>query len=205
MKKIVFGKKEIDLVSNAYLIKKPAVLPTDTIYGITVPAFEKKAVLNLYKLRKRDYRKPFIILISSLKDLSLFGVKLDTKRIAWLKKIWPQNLTVIVPCDEKRFNYLHRDKGTLAFRLPDDKWLIRLIKTTGPIVAPSANIEGQSPAETVSEAYEYFGDKAVYLDGGKNKRKSSTIVSLENNSFKIIRQGGYKLKKNEYFRPNDNN
>ncbi|MCK9393889.1 MAG: L-threonylcarbamoyladenylate synthase [Candidatus Paceibacterota bacterium] len=205
MSKIVFGKKEINIVKTAYSLKRAVVLPTDTIYGITAPALDKKAVLNLYDLKGRNLEKPFIILISSLDDLLAFGVKLDNKKSDWLKKIWPQKITVTFPCNKKKFSYLHRGTGLLAFRIPDNKWLTQLIKIAGPIVAPSANTQGKVPAEIVREAYEYFGDSVTYLDGGKIKGKASTIVSLENNSFEIIRQGSYKLKKNEYFRSGSDN
>lgn len=203
-KKVVFGKKEIELVKAAYSLGLAAVIPTDTIYGVTALALDRKGVAGLYKLRKRDTKKPFIILISSLNDLALFGVELSNSERIWLKNVWPNKLTVILPCKQKEYTYLHRGSKTLAFRMPDNKWLRELIKTVGPIVAPSSNIEGGKFAETIEEAYNYFGDQSIYLDIGRVKGDSSTIVSLENN-FRIIRQGGYKLKKNEYFRSDINN
>jgi len=198
------GKKEIDIVASAYKLGKVAVIPTDTVYGITCRALDKKAVLNLYKLRKRDLDKPFIILVSSLKDLDLFGIEVKNDQQKWLKDIWPEKVTVILNCNDKRFKYLYREKRSLAFRMPNEKWLLKLISLVGPIVAPSANLQGFDPAETVAEAYEYFDEKAVYIDAGKLKSKPSTIVSLEDDC-KIIRQGSFKIKKNEYFRPSINN
>ena len=52
------------------------VLPTDTLYGLVGSALSKKAVARIYKLRRRNPQKPFIILISSLADLKLFNIKL---------------------------------------------------------------------------------------------------------------------------------
>ena len=52
------------------------MLPTDTLYGIVGSALSKRAVLRIYKLRRRDPKKPMIILIGSLDDLKLFGVRL---------------------------------------------------------------------------------------------------------------------------------
>ncbi|MFZ2390463.1 MAG: L-threonylcarbamoyladenylate synthase [Minisyncoccales bacterium] len=160
------------------------VIPTDTIYGIVCSAMKKKSVEKLYKIRKRDSKKPMIILISSLKDLNLFGVKID-KKIT--DKYWPGKVSIIVPI--KKLEYLHRGKNSLAFRLPDNKALIKLIKISGPIVAPSANTEGDKPAETIEEAKEYFKDKIdFYVDCGKLKSKPSKIISLLNNNIEIIRK-----------------
>lgn len=160
------------------------VIPTDTIYGIVCSALKKKSVEKLYKIRKRDSKKPMIVLISSLKDLNLFDVKI-TKSIT--NKYWPGKVSIIVPV--KKFEYLHRGKNSLAFRLPDNKALIKLIKISGPIVAPSANTEGNKPAETIEEAREYFKDKIdFYVDCGKLKSKPSKIISLLNNNIEIIRK-----------------
>jgi len=116
------------------------VMPTDTIYGLVGSALSKKTVLRIYKVRQRDLRKPFIVLIGSLGDLKKFGVKLNPRHLAFLRKIWPGPVSVILPCTGREFYYLHRGTRSLAFRLPKDKGLINLLKKTGPLVAPSANI-----------------------------------------------------------------
>lgn len=202
---MLLNRKEINSVIESINSGKPVVLPTDTIYGIIASALNKQAVLNLYKLRKRNKEKPFIILISSIKDLSLFGINVDKEINLYLKRIWPNKITVMLECKNKDYNYLHRGKKTLAFRLPEDKWLRALIKKVGPIVVPSANLEGMPEARNVKEAYAYFGDKATYIDKGTIRGGSSTIISLVNNQFEIIRKGSYKIKVNEYFRSSINN
>lgn len=198
------GKKEINIACNAYDNGMPVVIPTDTIYGITSRALDKRAIAKLYRLRKRDSEKPFIILISSIKDLATFGIDIDNEKKRWLRKVWPNKLTVVFPCNDKNFRYLYRDKKSLAFRMPKDRWLSRLISRVGPIVAPSANLQGCDPAKNISEAIGYFGDKAFYIDRGTIKGKPSTIVSFEND-FTIIRKGSFKLKKDEYFRSSIDN
>ena len=52
------------------------VLPTDTIYGLVGLALNKKTVDRIYRVRKREKTKPFIILISNVKDLELFNIKI---------------------------------------------------------------------------------------------------------------------------------
>jgi len=203
-KEKILGKKERILTSEAYLVGRSVVIPTDTIYGITALALDKKAVARLYRIRKRDLNKPFIILISSFKDLLLFGVDIKKEQRVWLSRFWPGKLTAILPCDGVEFKYLHRGKKSLAFRLPDNKWLLQLITEVGPIIAPSANLQGGKPAETIEDAYNYFNGRVEYVDVGRLKGSPSTIVSFED-GFKIIRQGSLKIKKNEYFRSDINN
>lgn len=67
------------------------VMPTDTIYGLVSSALDKKTVERIYKLRRRNPKKPMIILIGSLSDLRLFGIKLREKAISFLKAVWFNN------------------------------------------------------------------------------------------------------------------
>lgn len=166
------------------------VLPTDTIYGLVGSALARKTVERIYKVRKRNPPKPFIILISSLKDLELFGVKLDEMTRKLLKKFWPGPVSVILPCLSRKFSYLHRGTKTLAFRLPKLRWLRNFLQKTGPLVAPSANPEGLPPAKTIQEAKKYFSNKVdFYVDAGKLESPPSTLIEIKNDKIKIIRQG----------------
>lgn len=155
-------------------------MPTDTIYGLTGSAFSKKAVERIYKVKKRKKGKPFIILISSLKDLKSFNIKLSKEASVFLRKIWPGKISVILPCSEKKLFYLHRGKESLAFRIPKNLWLRNLLSRTGPLVAPSANFENMAPAKTVGQAKKYFGDKIdFYFDKGEIKGKPSLILEIK--------------------------
>jgi L-threonylcarbamoyladenylate synthase len=183
-------------VSRVLGIKKGAVgvLPTDTLYGIVGRAESKEAVKKIYNLKDRNSPKPLIILIGSLLDLQKFGIKPDEKTRKFLDQIWPGKISVILPCQDKKFEYLHRRKKSLAFRLPASKNLIALIKKTGPLVAPSANPEGQKPAETIIEAKKYFGKKVdFYVADGRLKGAPSTIVEIKEGEISLIREG--KLSK----------
>ncbi|GBD34494.1 Threonylcarbamoyl-AMP synthase [bacterium HR35] len=185
------GREDLDWLKAALLLKEGAigVIPTDTIYGICTSAFNKKSVEKVYKLRKRNLKKPCIILISDIKELKLFGVKLKNWQKNILEKIWPAKISVILPCQSKKFSYLHRGTNTLAFRLPKDKFILKILKVSGPLIAPSANWEGYEPAKTIKEAKKYFNDKVFYLDRGKIASEASTLIDLTQKEIKIIRKG----------------
>ncbi|MEM5811284.1 MAG: L-threonylcarbamoyladenylate synthase [Candidatus Aenigmatarchaeota archaeon] len=175
------------------LLKKGliVVMPTDTIYGICGTALKKSVVEKIYKLRKRSYKKPMIVLISSINDLKIFGVELNKNEEKILKKLWPGKISVILELKNKirKFAYIHRGTNAIAFRLPKPKWLIKLLKISGPIVAPSANWEGYPPAKTIEEAKKYFGNKVIYWDKGKIDIKPSTLIKMKNNKIEILRKG----------------
>lgn len=171
------------------------MMPTDTIYGIVGSALSPKTVEEIYALRKREKDKPFIILISFIDDLKKFGIKLTKEQKDFLKKIWPNPVSVILPCPGEKFIYLHRGKNSLAFRIPKNEKLLQILNKVGPLVAPSANLEKAKAAETIDEAKRYFGGKiSFYVDGGKLKSKPSTIVQLYEDGTRIVlRKGSYKV------------
>lgn len=182
----------MDTQKAAQILKRGGVgvIPTDTIYGIVAPALNENAVERVYALRKRSPDKPCIILISSIDDLKLFNINLDEKTKDFLEKIWPNKVSVILACPNAKFYYLHRGTKTLAFRLPHFALLTSLLHKTGPLIAPSANFEGEPPAQTIEEAKKYFGDKVdFYLDAGKLNSLPSTLIEIENNEIKVLREG----------------
>ena len=187
----MIDKKIIKILQNDGV----GILPTDTLYGIVASAYSKKAVERIYKIKGRDENKPFIILISSINDLEKFGVVEHTM----LQK-WPAKTSIILQHTNKtiskKFKYLNRGSGALAFRLPKKKSLIELLKKTGPLVAPSANPQGLNPANNIKEAKEYFGDKMdFYVAGGILKSAPSTLIIInKNGGIEIIRG---TLKSNE--------
>jgi L-threonylcarbamoyladenylate synthase len=171
-----------------------AVIPTDTLYGIVAPALNKQAVEKVYALRKRSPQKPCIILIPDIKSLELFGIKLTSDQKIFLQNHWPNPLSIILPTPLKKFTYLHRDTNALAFRMPKQKALRDFLKKTGPLIAPSANVEGAPPAQTITEAKNYFGNNVLYKAGGRKNAPASTLVALSKEGVvKIIRQGEYYL------------
>ncbi len=157
-----------------------AVMPTDTVLGVVAKARDRRAVARLYALRRKTSAKPFIILIQSIASLASFGVRIGTKERAFLRRVWPGAVSVILPCRFKRFEYLHRGTETLAFRVPKPSRLRALLATTGALVAPSANPEGKPTARTIAEARVYFGDSVDYYARGKaTSRRPSTLVVFE--------------------------
>ncbi|HRY82580.1 MAG TPA: L-threonylcarbamoyladenylate synthase [Candidatus Moranbacteria bacterium] len=173
---------------------KIAIIPTDTIYGLSASAFLPYSIEKIYRLKKRNLKKPLIIIISGIDDLELFKIKIDAKTKKILEKIWPGKVSVILPCPNKKFRYLHRGQKSLAFRLPDKANLKRLLKSTGPLVSASANPESLLPAKTITDAKKYFGKKVdIYIDEGKLESLPSTLIEIKNEKIKILRQGEVKI------------
>ena len=185
---------EIEQIVQLLKSGKIGVIPTDTIYGIVGSALNSKVVERIYHLRKRAIDKPMIILVSNLNGLKKFAIKLTKDQRDFLKKNWPNPVSVVLPCLSEKFTYLHRGINSLAFRIPKDKGLVELLKQTGPLVAPSANFAGEKPSENIDDAKDYFGDQVdFYIDGGAIKSVASTLIEFKEGVPKVLREGNFKI------------
>jgi tRNA A37 threonylcarbamoyladenosine synthetase subunit TsaC/SUA5/YrdC len=78
----------------------------------------------------------------------------------------------------------------LAIRLPAEKSIRDFLEKTGPLATSSANLEGESPAKNIAEAQKYFGSEVdFYEDGGELNSKPSTLVKIDGDEIKVLRQG----------------
>lgn len=157
------------------------VIPTDTLYGLVGSANSLKAINRIYKIKNRDKSKKIIVLISSVKDLKKFKIKINKEEAKILEKFWPGKVSIIL--------------GNIAFRLPKKKSLLVILNKTGPLVAPSANREGEKPAESIKEAKAYFGNQVdFYLSGGILKSDPSTLIRIKDGKIEVLRQGQIVIK-----------
>lgn len=140
-----------------------AILRTDTLYGVVASARSHESVERVYELKGRTDSKSPIVLIASPEQM--FDIYTDDV-MARLGKLWPGPRSIILP-SRLAPEWITRGNASVAYRIPDIVALRHLLTLTGPLIAPSANPEGMSPALTIQEAKHYFGDRVdIYVDGG---------------------------------------
>ncbi|EKD58562.1 MAG: hypothetical protein ACD_56C00097G0007 [uncultured bacterium] len=186
-----------ETIASILLAGGVGVFPTDTLYGLVGSALHPSAIERIYQIRKRELTKPLIVLISSIDDLKFFGAVLNSEQEKKLKKIWPGKVSLVLPCENKKIHYLLRGGKTLAFRLPAEKNILNLIKKVGPLVAPSANLAGEAPAETFLQAKKYFNEEIdFYVDFGRISSEPSTLIALdEKGEVELLRKGAVDISK----------
>lgn len=180
------NRKIINLLQE----EKVGVIPTDTLYGIVGKTEASNVVKRIYRLKNRNTNKPVLVLAASVDQIEE-NFQVTCPEI--VKTIWPKKISIILPC--KDHPYIHRGKETIGFRVPEKKNLINLLKQSGPLVAPSANLQNKPPAKTINKAQDYFGDSIeFYVDEGKLNSLPSTILQYQSGEFEIIRRGAVNPK-----------
>lgn len=169
------------------------VIPTETLYGLVASASQPKAVERVYELKRREASKPCIILIDKPERALDFGI--PAEELALVRHYWPAPLSVIFSRLDDKFGYLRRELGNPPFRVPDSVELRTFLTKTGPLIAPSANKEGETPVADMTEIQEAFGTTIDFaIDGGQLTGAPSTLIKMQpNGTFTIIRQGVFQL------------
>lgn len=170
------------------------VLPTDTVYGLAVDAFDSDAVLRLLDAKGRTRQSPPPVLVPGIPTLDALAESVPDEVRTLVAAFWPGGLTVILPARDSLTWDLGETGGTVALRMPNNRIALELLSETGPLAVSSANLTGEPAARTIAEAERMLGDRVeVYLDGGEVGGDYSTDAGLGStivDATGLTREGG---------------
>ena len=168
---------------------KVIVFPTDTVYGMGCDPFNFAAVETIYKIKKRDISKALPILGYSKEDIREIA-EINNQYEKIIEKFWPGPLTIITKIKNKKLKDSLKLQEKIAVRIPQNDCTLKILKKCKFLVGTSANLSGQKSFVESEECFEQFKDIPIFVDGGKIiSSGESTIIELEDNEVKIIRQG----------------
>ncbi|MFV0604341.1 MAG: L-threonylcarbamoyladenylate synthase [Niabella sp.] len=168
------------------------VYPTDTIYGLGCDIYQPKAIEKISRIKGIDPKKAqFSIVCSDLSHLSTFAKQISNANFRTLKEYLPGPYTFVMPASKQVPKILQGRKDTIGLRVPDNKITIQLIKELGnPILStslPGENVEEYTDPEIIFENYKNLVD--IVVDGGIGGTIPSTVLSLQEGEFEVIREG----------------
>lgn len=172
---------------------------TDTVWGLGCLPSSEKAVQRIYEIKKREAKKPLILMSDDTYPLFDYVKQPMEKQVQILiKKHFPGALTLVVEKSENTPYYITSNMDTVGIRVPDNETFMRICQSIdGRVLATtSANISGEPPALTYEEALSYIGDKVdlVIPDYGcVAKGKASTVAGFKGGEVVVFRQGEIKL------------
>ena len=87
----------VGIQKAAQIINKGGIVifPTDTVYGIGCDPYNQKAVLSLYKIKKREKTKPLPVIGYSKKELEKIA-EFNDKAEKIAEMFWPGAITLIL-------------------------------------------------------------------------------------------------------------
>ena len=169
-------------------------LPTDTLYGLAVDPCNPTAVERLFQIKRRHPSRPISLLISDRAMLREWVSEVTPAAARLMEIFWPGPLTLIFKGTAPQ-ERLTAGTGTIAIRLPDDPFLVRLINALGrPITATSANISGGPDLHSAQEVLSILGEGVdLIIDGGIRDGLSSTLVDVTGTTPTLVRPGAVPI------------
>ena len=187
---------EESIEKTSQIIEKGGIVvfPTDTVYGIGCNPYNLNSVKKIYEIKSRTEIKSLPILAYSLeivKEITL--IDKFTEKI--IKKYWPGPLTLILTLTDQKLKKSLKLQNKIAVRIPDSKCTLKLLKKCKLLVGTSANISGNSSHTNPDECIKNIKNYDIFLNGGTITSKGeSTIIEIENEEIKIIREGVLKIE-----------
>lgn len=187
----------IGTAARAVTAGQLVVMPTDTLYGLGVDAFDSIAVAALLDAKGRGRSMPVPVLVGSWETIEGLVSWVPTRVQTLIEAFWPGGLTLVVEHAPSLQWDLGDSRGTVAIRMPLHPVALALLAETGPMAVSSANKSGHPPAATVAEAEEQLGEVvSVYLDGGPIAAAvPSTIVDVTGEVPRVLRAGAVSMER----------
>ncbi len=187
--KVSCDKEGIEKASKIISHGGIVIFPTDTVYGIGCDPYNKASVEKIYKIKSRDIIKSVPILTYSAEAAERIA-QFDQLAKKIVKKFWPGPLTLILKVTDEKIKRSLNLENKIAVRVPNHRCTLELLKKCNYLVGTSANISGDLPHTNPEECLEKMQNYDVFVDGGIiTSNGESTIIEIENEEVKIIREG----------------
>ena len=181
-------KKSVEIIENGGII----VFPTDTVYGIGCNPYNENAVKKIYEIKSREKIKSLPVLAYSI-DIVKQIVIIDEFTEKIIKKYWPGPLTLILKLKDQKLKKSLNLEDKIAVRIPNSECTLKLLNKCSLLVGTSANVSGESSFTNPQEGVKNVKNYDVFVDGGTITSKGeSTIIEIENEEIRIIREGALK-------------
>ncbi|HET8529010.1 MAG TPA: L-threonylcarbamoyladenylate synthase [Gaiellaceae bacterium] len=166
---------------------EPAVLPTDTVYGLCCEATARSSTERMYALKRRELSQPSALLAASVDDLvaavpELAGLPVLTGAY-----------TLVLPNPAGRFPWICGETpAAIGVRVPDlPPAAASVVRELGVVVATSANLHGGPDPRRVEELDpELRAGVGAVVDVGELPGTPSTVISLTGPEPRVLREGG---------------
>lgn len=177
----------VEVINNGNI----AVVPTDTVYGIIGDATNIDVIHKVYEVKKRDYSKPLILMVSSIDMLEKYVLEVNDIEKKLIDRYWPGKLTILFKKNNNIDDLITSGSNLVGIRYPDNKELNELMdKLNKPLISTSCNISSKEVITSIDMLEEDISKHVSYVyDGGILSDTSSTIVRVNGDKIEIIRDG----------------
>lgn len=155
-----------------------AIVPTDTVYGLVCDGRNVAAKEKIFQIKRRPETKPLIGFVDTVEKVQRFA-EAPPEKMNLLKKSWPGAVTFVLKAKGEKLSRMTMETDTIAFRIPNHKFILELAGKFEILASTSANISGEKAPCRIEEIPEDLKEKAgIVIDGGKTPGTPSSIFDL---------------------------
>ncbi len=181
---------KLKVAAKIVLRRGVIIYPTETVYGIGGNPLDPIVVKEVFTLKRRP-RKPLPVLVYNISVAEkLAYLTEDFYRLA--EAFWPGSLSLVVWKRPIVPPELTAYTDTIALRESGHPIVKGILKFCGgAIIGTSANVSGEKPPKTFTEAIKpFYGRVNVAIDSGPSEHGiPSTILDLTKDPPVILREG----------------
>ncbi|RPE72095.1 L-threonylcarbamoyladenylate synthase [Pacificibacter maritimus] len=167
------------------------LLATDTVLGLVALPQRDDAVNKVYSLKQRPREKNLPIMVANVEQIKALGGQVTDSAQALLDSdFMPGALTLALALDPTLTPAWLEKRAECAIRIPKDTFLLALLTDLGPLMVTSANMSGETPADTTEQAMGLLnGQPDFVVHGTAPLQQPSTLVNCATMPAKIERIG----------------
>ena len=173
-------------------------VPTETVYGLAGNGLDEEAVKQIYEVKGRPQVKPLSLMVPGAEAMDRYCEDVPQGARLLAERFWPGPLTIVLKAKDFIPSIVLAGGDTVGLRCPDHPMTLELLKKAGvPFAAPSANPSGEESPKTAQKVWDYFSGRIEgIIDGGEcGIGRESTIISMAQKPYRILRQGALDEKK----------
>jgi L-threonylcarbamoyladenylate synthase len=168
------------------------ILPTETFYALAVNPFLKEAVRRVFRVKRRDEKKPLPLIASDTSAVEALVGRLSPLARKLATRFWPGSLTILLKPSTMVSHLLMGPEGKIGVRIPPECPARTVAAQAGGwLTATSANLSGDPDPDDVSKIAKDLLDAVdMVLDLGPTPGgKPSTVVEPLGSVFRVLREG----------------
>lgn len=170
-------------------------VPTETVYGLAARADDGAAVAGIYAAKGRPSFNPLIVHVADMAQAeTLADVPPLARQLA--ARFWPGPLTLVLPRRPHApvASLVTAGLETIALRCPAHPVMQALVRSVGPLAAPSANASGRISPTRAGHVLASLPDVPVIDAGPCAAGVESTIIAVEGDGWRLLRPGALAVE-----------
>lgn len=170
-------------------------VPTETVYGLAARADQPHAAAGIYAAKGRPSFNPLIVHVADVAQAEALA-HFSPLAHALAARFWPGPLTLVLPrrADAAVASLVTAGLATIALRCPAHAVMQALVRSVGPLAAPSANASGRISPTRAGHVLASLPQVPVIDAGPCAAGVESTIVAVEADGWRLLRPGAVAVE-----------